>query len=62
MFNFFEVNQLNKCLRTKNKCSFNKPAVKFPPEVQRNVTQKAKMIKTTEAESENVYVGTPIAV
>ena len=61
MFIIFEVIQLKKFLRSK-KCGFNKPPVKFPPEVQRNVTQKAKMIKTTEAESENVYVGTAIAV
>ena len=61
IFNIFEVNHLKKFLRA-TKCSFNKPAVNFPREVERNVTQKAKMIKKIEAKSENVYVGTPIAV
>ena len=61
VFVIFGVNHLKKFLRAK-KCSFKKPAVNFPPEVERNVTQKAKMIKKIEAKSENVYVGTPIAV
>ena len=41
---FFEVNYLKKFLRA-TKCSFNKPLVNLSPEVERNVTQKAKMIK-----------------
>ena len=61
MFIIFEANHLKKFLRAK-KCSFNKPPVYFPPEVERNVTQKAKKIKKIETKYENVYVGTPIAV
>ena len=61
MFNNFGVNHLEKFLRTK-KNSFNKPAVNFPPEVKKNITQKPKMIKKIELKSENVYVGTPFAV
>ena len=61
MFNIFEVNHLKKFLRA-TKCSFNKPAVNFPREVEMNVTQKAKMIKKIEAKSENIPVGTPLAV
>ena len=44
-FFIFELNHLKKFLRAKKKCSFNKPPVYFPPEVERNVTQKAKLIK-----------------
>ena len=43
-------------------CSFNKPAVIFPPQVKRNISQKQKMLKNFQAKSENVPVGTPIAV
>ena len=43
-------------------CSFNKPAVIFPPQVKRNISQKPKMLKNFQAKSENVPVGTPIAV
>ena len=43
-------------------CSFNKPAVIFPPQVKRNISQKPKMLKNFQGKSENVPVGTPIAV
>ena len=44
VFVIFGVNHLKNFPELK-KCSFKKPAVNFPPEVERNVTQKAKMIK-----------------
>ena len=43
-------------------CSFNKPAVVFLPEVKRNISQKPKKFQNFQAKSENVPVGTPIAV
>ena len=45
------------------KCSLNKPPVKVPPKVQRNITPKTKYEKTKfAAKSQNVPVETPIAV
>ena len=62
IFNIFEVDHPKKISHHK-KCSFNKPAVRVPPKVKKNITQESKIDKTkVGAKSENVYVETPIAV
>ena len=62
IFNSFEVDHLKKNSHHK-KSSFNKPAVRVPPKVKKNITQETKSNKTkVGAKSENVAVETPIAV
>ena len=63
----FETILFSKLIASKifaelKKRSFNKLAVIFLPEVKRNISQKPKMLKKIESKSENVPVGTPIAV
>ena len=53
----------SKFLSEHKKGSFNKPPVRLPPKVQRNITPKTKNEKTKfAAKSQNVPVETPIAV
>ena len=58
IFNSFEVDHPKKISHHK-KCSFNKPAVRVPPKVKKNITQESKIDKTkVGAKSENVDLDT----